>query len=585
MQGYKMRYLSVAIILFAGVVFAQSSLEKFTPQLNAVISKSNQSDKLLVWIFFTDKGNDIQNCFSEPTKVVSEKSLKRRSKVLSEHKLITQRDLPVNQSYVEQVNAAGFQVKQKTKWFNGISGLATQSELAQIADLPFIKQIDIVYRFKKDNEESLNENPEEQNQNLEKPEGTNSLNYGESFTQLNQITVPQVHDLGYTGAGVTICLMDAGFDRWTTHQVFSSMNVIATWDFVNGDPDVENGSDMGDGSHGTNTLSLIGGFYEGQLIGPAFGADFILAKTENTESETPIEEDNWIAALEWADSIGVDVTSTSLSYLDFDPPYPSYTWQDMDGNTARITNGADYAVSLGIFVANSASNNGYDPNHNTLGAPADGDSVIAVGAVTSSGSRSSFSSVGPTVDGRIKPDLMAMGSNNYVACNWSNNCYSNGSGTSYSCPILAGAAALILQVDPSLTPMQLSDLLKSTASQSNNPDNLYGWGIINTYAAVQSLVTNSDKDNKVPEDFYILQNYPNPFNPSTKIRFSVPERSQVKLTLYDLLGREIAVLFNEEMNPGTKELEFNGSGLVSGIYLVKMVANNYQKTLKISLLK
>ncbi|MCW8811152.1 MAG: S8 family peptidase [Ignavibacteriaceae bacterium] len=580
-----MRYLIVTLILFAGVVFAQSSLEKFTPQLNAVISNSNQSEKLLVWIFFTDKGSDVQKYFSDPTKIVSEKSLKRRAKVLSEDKLISERDLPVNQSYIEQIKANGIQVKQKTKWFNGVSGWATKSELVQIADLPFVKQLDIVYRFRKDNEESLNENPEELNQNLEKPKGTNSFDYGQSFTQLNQITVPQVHDLGYTGTGVTICLMDAGFDRWTTHQVFSSMNVIATWDFVDGDSDVENGN-VGLGRHGTNTLSLIGGFYEGQLIGPAFDADFILARTEDINSESPIEEDNWIAAMEWADNMGVDVTSTSLSYLEFDDSVGfNYTWEDMDGNTARITNGADYAVYLGIFVVNSAGNNGNNINHNTLGAPADGDSVIAAGSVSSSGSRSSFSSVGPTVDGRIKPDLMAMGSNNYVACRNNNSCYTNGSGTSYSCPLMAGAAALILQADPSLTPMQLSALLKSTASQGNNPDNLYGWGIINTYAAVQSLVTNSDKNNKVPEDFYVLQNFPNPFNPSTKIRFSVPERSLVKLALYDLLGREITVLFNEEMNPGTKELEFNGNGLASGIYLVKMLANNYQKTIKISLLK
>jgi subtilisin family serine protease len=380
-------------------------------------------------------------------------------------------------------------------------------------------------------------------------------------------------------------MMDAGFDL-LSHQVFSSMNIIATWDFVNGDPDVENGGDMGNGSHGTSTLSLIGGFYEGELIGPAFGADFILAKTENTESETPVEEDNWIAALEWADSIGVDVTSTSLSYTDFDPPFQGYTWEDMDGNTARITIGADLAVKLGIFVANSAGNYGSDPNHNTLGAPADGDSVIAVGSVTSSGARSSFSSVGPTVDGRIKPDLMAMGSNNYVACNSYVNCYNDwGSGTSWSCPMLAGAAALLLEIDPSLTPMQLSTLLKSTASNSNTPNNQYGWGIINTFAAAQSLMTNTNYQNEVPENFYILENYPNPFNPSTKIRFSIPERSKVKLTLNDILGREIKTLFNEEINPGVKEVELDGTNLASGVYLIRMVTNNYQKTLKISLLK
>jgi serine protease AprX len=580
-----MRFLVITFFLLAGVIFAQSSLEKFTPQLDEVVSSAGQNEELLVWVFFTDKGNQIQSYFSNPTSVVSEKSLKRRAKVLSEGNLINERDLPVYQNYIRQIEAQGLRLKQKTKWFNGVSGFATKSELTQIANLQFVKKLDIVHRFKKDNTEEESENDVPQDQNLTKPEGVHSFNYGQSFTQLNQITVPQVHDLGYSGAGVTICMMDAGFDKWTTHQVFDSLHVIATWDFVNGDPGVENGSDMGNGAHGTNTLSLIGGFYPGQLIGPAYGADFILTKTENTESETPIEEDNWIAALEWADSIGVDLTSTSLGYLTFDPPYPSYTWQDMDGNTAVITNGADYAVSIGIFVANSAGNEGYDPNHNTLNAPADGDSVIAVGSVTSSGSRSSFSSVGPTVDGRIKPDLMAMGSNDYVACHSNNSCYTHGDGTSYSCPLLAGAAALLLEADPNLTPIQLSAVLKNTASQSGNPDNLYGWGIIDTYAALESLVTNSEKNNNFPEDFYVLQNYPNPFNPSTQIRFSVPERSQVKIALYDLLGREISVLFNEEINPGTKEIELNGSNLASGVYLVRMVANNYQKTLKISLLK
>jgi len=210
---------------------------------------------------------------------------------------------------------------------------------------------------------------------------------------------------------------------------------------------------------------------------------------------------------------------------------------------------------------------------------------MAIGSVTSSGNRSNFSSVGPTVDGRIKPDLMAMGSSNYVACNVSNTCYSSfGSGTSWSCPMVAGAAALILQADPSLTPMQLAALLKNTASQSNNPDNLYGWGIINTYAAAQSLITGVNP-NQTLEDYYILENYPNPFNPSTKIRFAVPEKSNVKLYLHDILGSEIAVILDEEVSPGVKEVELNGSELSSGIYLVRMVTNNYQKTIKITLLK
>ena len=232
------------------------------------------------------------------------------------------------------------------------------------------------------------------------------------------------------------------------------------------------------------TLSTIGGYAPGYLIGPAFNSSYILAKTENTDSETPIEEDNWIAALEWADSIGVDVTSTSLSYLDYDPPYPSYTWMDMDGNTTVITNGADYAAYIGIVVVNSAGNAGYNSSHNTLGAPADGDSVITVGAVNSSGSRSSFSSVGPTVDGRYKPDIMALGSGDVVASPYNDHNYTTASGTSFSCPLSAGVAALILCANPSLTPKQVREAMKNTASQSTNPDNLYGWGILDALQAV-----------------------------------------------------------------------------------------------------
>ena len=277
--------------------------------------------------------------------------------------------------------------------------------------------------------------------------------------------------------------MDAGFNR-LSHDAFLSMDIIAAWDFVNNDPNVGDEGDMGEGSHGTQTLSTIGGYAPGHLIGPAFNSSYILAKTENTDTETPIEEDNWIAAMEWADSIGVDVTSTSLGYIGYDPPYQSYTWEDMDGNTTVITNGADYAAYIGIVVVNSAGNEGYNASHNTLGAPSDGDSVIAAGAVNSSGSRSSFSSVGPTVDGRIKPDIMALGSGDVVASPYNDHNYTTASGTSFSCPLSAGVAALILCSNPNLTPMQVRDAMRNTASKNSNPDNLYGWGILNALSAI-----------------------------------------------------------------------------------------------------
>ena len=489
------KYFIICFVLMLTASFAQSPVDKISTRLKSIVDVSQPAEKTLIWVFFNDKGNNLDKYYNQPTLVVSEKSLTRREKVIQEGSLIKSTDLPVNEEYIKQLKSLGFVVKQKSRWFNAVSGYATKDLINQLSTLESVKKLDAVVKFRDEEIKSEEENeyiPDNntQGQNLNKGDQIHSFNYGQSFTQLNQINVPAVHDMGYHGEGITICMMDAGFDRWTTHQAFSSLNVIATWDFVNNDPDVENGSDMGNGSHGTSTLSLIGGFYEGQLVGPAFAADFILTKTENTESETPIEEDNWIAALEWADSIGVDITSTSLSYLDYDPPYTSYTWQDMDGNTALITIAADLAAGLGIFVVNAASNSGYNANHNTLGAPADGDSVITIGSVTSGGTRSGFSSVGPTVDGRIKPDLMAMGSNDYVACNSSNTCYSNfGSGTSWACPLAAGASALLLQANPSLTPMEMLNILRSTASQSSNPDNLMGWGIIDLLAAVELTTT------------------------------------------------------------------------------------------------
>ena len=466
-------------------IFAQSPINKITSKLDLKLKSEQQTVKQLVWFFFSDKGNNLQKCYSDPELVVSKKSIERRRKVISNKSVIDFNDCPVNADYIDQIISKGFVLKQKSKWFNAVSGYANEFEINNIAALNFVKKIDVVESLAKrkdDVEFTLNEKT--LNKVLQ-PEGIYTLNYGNSFTQLNQISVPQVHDLGYNGSGVTICLMDAGFDN-LPHEVFGNMNIIAAWDFVNGDSNVSDEGDLGEGSHGTATLSIIGGFKEGELIGPAYGANFILAKTENTYSETPIEEDNWIAALEWADSIGVDVTSTSLGYLSYDSPFVDYTWEDMDGKTARITIAADLAVSKGIVVVNSAGNEGYNSTHNTLNAPADGDSVFTIGAVTSTGTRSSFSSVGPTVDGRIKPDLMAMGSSVYHATSVANY-YATGSGTSFSCPLVAGVCALLLDVNPNLTPMEVLQFLRTTASQINNPDNLYGWGIVNALEAINLI--------------------------------------------------------------------------------------------------
>ncbi len=473
------KFLLPFLIFAFATVFSQQ--EKRTPELKLKMNSTSENEQVLVWVFFTDKGNTAQQYFTNPLTIVSEKSLQRRAKVLPKNSLLNLADLPVNEYYVNEVLKLGLHLNQKSKWFNGISGYVQKHSLAQIEQLSFVKQLDIVYAFKKKMDEIEKQAVTPISTAIQK--GTHSYNYGASFTQLNQINVPAVHDLGITGQGIWICMMDAGWSN-LPHESFSQMTIHAKWDFVNHDGGVGDSTDMGEGSHGTETLSTIGGFKEGQLIGPAFGATFILAKTENTDSETPVEEDNWIAASEWADSIGVDVTSTSLGYLTFDSPYPSYTWQSMDGNTCRITIGADMAAARGIVVVNSAGNDGDNADHNTLGAPADGDSVISIGALNSDGSKASFSSVGPTVDGRYKPDVMAMGSGNIVASPTSVNSYTSSSGTSFSCPLSAGVAALILSANPTLTPIQVRDAMRNTASNSTSPNNSIGWGTLNALEAV-----------------------------------------------------------------------------------------------------
>lgn len=472
----------ICLSLFFLLSLNLSATEKIGIYLKEYLNFNRTNETIKVWIYFIDKGTNISKFLSNPELIVSKESLERRKKVLPINQLIDFDDLPINENYVNFIINMVIEIKHRSRWFNAVSALVSVDQIEELSLLPFVKKIELVERFRK-RPDPNNENNDE-SKVIDERNDITGFNYGASLTQNQQINVVAVHNTGNYGQGVRICLMDAGFNR-LSHEAFQNMNIIATWDFVNNRPYVGDGQGgMGEGSHGTQTLSTIGGFKEGQLIGPAFGATYILAKTENTESETPIEMDNWIAALEWADSIGVDVTSTSLGYLDFDPPYPSYNWTHMDGNTVPITIAADLAVKRGIVVVNSAGNEGFNSTRNTLVAPADGDSVIAVGAVTSSGTRASFSSVGNTVDGRIKPDVMAMGSGVRVASPYSDNGYTSSSGTSFSCPLAAGVAALILSENPFLTPMQVRDAMRNTASNVNNPNREMGWGILNALQAV-----------------------------------------------------------------------------------------------------
>ncbi len=307
-----------------------------------------------------------------------------------------------------------------------------------------------------------------------------ALSYGSSLAQLTQINVPICHDSGYAGQGILIAVFDTGFRK--THNSFAQAyldgRVIAEHDFVFNDGNVSNevGDDASAWSHGTSTWSTCGGANSGVHYGPAYLAQFILCKTEDVRSETVQEEYNWEAAIEWCDSIGTDIVTSSLGYSDW------YVTTNYNGDFCVSTIAADIAASYGILVVNSAGNSGSAPQ--TLGAPADADSIITVGAVNSSGTIVSFSSRGPTADGRIKPEVCALGSSASVASSAGDASYGFSSGTSFSCPLTAGAAAIVWGANPTWTNMQVREALMLTANNAVSPNNNYGWGIINTWNAL-----------------------------------------------------------------------------------------------------
>jgi len=431
----------------------------------------------LVWVFFEDKPQ------TEPETPLGSRALVRRALRGSFSASQRFEDRPVSSGYVAAVARLG-RVRHVSRWFNAASAELGADELRTLAAQSFVERIDLVGRYRRSAEPVQALVPESTSSGS-RPESGVALDYGTSLNQLEQMQVPAVHAMGLDGTGVIVALFDAGFDN-LAHEAFATTQILARHDFVNNDDDVGDGTDRGEGSHGTATLSVIGGFKEGQLVGPAYRATYLLAKTEDTFSETPVEEDNWAAAAEWAEAQGADVISSSLGYLDYDAPFTSLTWADMNGQKAISTLAAEKAAERGVLVVVSAGNAGFNSEHNTLGAPADGVHVLTVGAVDPFGRRTSFSSVGPSADLRIKPDVAAQGQFVKAAGSSLVNAYANVDGTSFSCPLTAGVVALLLQAHPTYTVEQVLALMRSTASQAAAPDNLLGWGIVNAAAALQA---------------------------------------------------------------------------------------------------
>jgi len=460
----------------------QLSMDKQYPtidtRLNILISSQMDGSPIPVWVFFTDKGissiGELNEKLSSAERNLTSAAFRRRVKARGADNAVDFRDLSVKTAYIDRVLSTGAQLRHTLRWFNAVTVEATPSQIDILAAFSFVRYIKAVAYSTSDVDIELSPIP---------PDMTLvSLDYGPSQGQLEQINVIVAHELGFKGQDVIVCMMDTGYRQG--HEAFQNIinsgRLIAQYDFINHDENTDYEEDQdswGQPNHGTLTWSTLGGESEGNLYGPAYLASFVLSKSEDVSSEHHIEEDNWAAAAEWADSIGASVISASLGYrYGFDLPDEDYTYQDMDGNTTIVTIAADLAAYNGIAVATAQGNNG-NLGPGSLLAPADGDSVIACGAVDPNGYLASFSALGPTFDGRIKPEVCAQGISTVCADPGDFNGYTTAGGTSLSTPLIGGACAVLLSAHPNWTPMMVREALMMTADRSDDPDNDYGWGI------------------------------------------------------------------------------------------------------------
>ena len=449
-----------------------------------------------LWIYFTDKDLAADNFIT-----LDDKTLQRRQKIGLG---LTWYDRPVSIAYIKSLEEYGAVIYQKSRWLNAVSISSDINIINEISFLPFVKKTHPVTVYKKKDLEF------DEQSSSRIMTASSSLDYGYAQEQIEQINCHTAHDAGYTGQGVRVLILDTGFN--TERNVFDSLDIIDEWDFINNDGNTANETvdedNYGQHNHGTMVFSTLAGYDPGNLIGPAFDSEFLLAKTEDVPNESQVEEDNYVAALEWGEQNGADVASSSLGYLDW------YSYCDMDGNTGVTTIAVDIATYLGVLCITSAGNWGTsepppdpcDTLYYYISAPADADSVISVGAVNSEGDIAYFSSHGPTYDGRIKPEVCARGVSTWCV-NANSDSYRTASGTSLSAPLVSGAAAVILSAHPDWTPMQVREAMMMTSDRVDTPDNDYGYGVIDVMAAID-YETSAIDENSIPNELSILNIYP-----------------------------------------------------------------------------
>lgn len=472
---------------------------------------------------------------SQPEMFLSARALERRNR---QQIPVSENDLPVNPAYVEGLLMPGVHILNRSRWMNSVSVLLDDSTLiSRIHELPYVKSTQKIARTKAKNQND--QRLEELIQMLENsaaqaPQTKNAATpYGMGLKAIEMTRGNQLHQLGYKGEGMTIAVLDAGFQALDKNRFFDSLRLsgrlLGTRDFVDGGHSVYE-----DNSHGTSVLSTMAANIPGHYIGTAPRAQYWLLRSEDADTEYPIEEDNWVSAAEFADSVGADIINSSLGYTRYDDASMSYTYKQLDGNTALITRAADIAASKGMLVVNSAGNSGAN-SWKHIGVPADGDSVLSVGAVNDARVYAPFSSRGPTADGRIKPNVALMGQSVYVVNASGNVVPSNG--TSFSSPLMAGLAACLWQAHPEATAMQVFKAIEQSSDRFLQPDDLTGFGIPDLVLAHSILSRNSGAGN--PQDS-IVSLYPNPFIEGITLELYSSTDQTVQVEILSNSGKRIA---------------------------------------------
>ena len=501
----------------------------------------------LVFVFFKDKPNKAA-FYSNPLSELSQKSLDRRSNLGI---ALVDQDAPIEPSYITNVQNLGFEVTDYSKWLNGVAVNATAAEIQILSQQSYVDHVESFVR---------NPNGKKRTEKIDKFKVCNqqfanrdiltTFNYGNGLAQINQVNIRALHVAGFTGAGMTIAVIDTGFPSVNTGNAYKRLRdngrIKGGYNFISKNTDIYNTSLN---THGSICLGTIGGYLDNQFVGTAPDADFYLYASEDGANEIPEEQLYWIEAAEEADRKGVDVITTSLGYTTFDDSRYDYTYNDMNGSTTFIARGAQIAAEKGIFLTVAAGNDGNNTWH-YVATPADNAKVFTIGAVTSQGSSSSFSSYGPNSAGVVKPDGSARGTDTYTVFG---SQVTQASGTSLANPLAAGGVACLLQSLPkTISREEIKSKLRQNASLYPNPSAQMGYGILNFYKTYQSYL-GVDELKKMKVNIY-----PNPAKSTIHISSDKPIQS---IAIYDMLGRLIRT---ETQNT------INVSPLAKGNYLLKI---------------